>query len=238
MAQIASFWPKMERSVAQLSHSPQSDGCCRPAGLNSDPARRQSLENRKNLTAPKLLADNDIPDSVDPMNLKKAGSTGRGNTSNLEVFMVTGRQKSQRSRRQKLSSRGRPPVWQREDLCRFWREVAAGLSSEDAAVGAGVSAPVRNRWFRSSGGMPPTHLSPSAISLTSRSLTFREREEIALECAQGGGVRAIAHKLGRSPSTISREIRRNSATRSGAFGYRAITAQWHADRAARRPKAS
>ncbi|RCS21322.1 IS30 family transposase [Phyllobacterium salinisoli] len=48
---------------------------------------------------------------------------------------------------------------------------------------------------------------------------------------------AIARKLGRSPSTISREIRRNSATRGGDFDYRAITAQWHADRAARRPKA-
>ncbi|MBD9543429.1 helix-turn-helix domain-containing protein, partial [Ensifer sp. ENS04] len=42
------------------------------------------------------------------------------------------------------------------------------------------------------------------------------------------GIRAIARKLGRSPSTISREIRRNSATRSGNFNYRAIAAQWHA----------
>lgn len=85
--------------------------------------------------------------------------------------------------------------------------------------------------------MPPTHLSSSAAPLTSRSLTFREREDIALECARGTGVRAIARKLGRSPSTISREIRRNSATRGGDFDYRAITAQWYADRAARRPKA-
>ena len=86
--------------------------------------------------------------------------------------------------------------------------------------------------------MPPTHLAPSAPSLKSRNLTFVEREEIALESARGTGVRAIARKLGRSPSTISREIRRNSATRSGDFDYRAISAQWHADRAARRPKAS
>ena len=63
-----------------------------------------------------------------------------------------------------------------------------------------------------------------------------EREEIALERARGTGVRAIARKLGRSPSTISREIRRNSATRSGEFDYRATAAQWHADRAAKRPK--
>lgn len=86
--------------------------------------------------------------------------------------------------------------------------------------------------------MPPTHLSPSATALTRRSLTFSEREEIALECARGTGVRTIARKLSRSPSTISREIRRNSATRGGDFDYRAITAQWHADRAARRPKPS
>jgi transposase len=86
--------------------------------------------------------------------------------------------------------------------------------------------------------MPPTHLAPSAPTLKSRNLTFAEREEIALECARGTGVRAIARKLGRSASTISREIRRNSATRGGDFDYRALTAQWHADRAARRPKTS
>jgi len=86
--------------------------------------------------------------------------------------------------------------------------------------------------------MPPTHLAPSAASLKSRNLSFPEREEIALECARGTGVRAIARKLGRSPSTVSREIRRNSATRGGEFDYRAIAAQWHADRAARRPKIS
>lgn len=152
--------------------------------------------------------------------------------------MTTGRRKSERSTRCKLSSPGRPPVWQREHLCRFWREIAAGLSSEEAAVAAGVSAPVGTRWFRSSGGMPPTHLAPSAPMPKHRSLSFVEREEIALECARGTGVRAIARKLGRSPSTISREIRRNSATRSGEFDYRATAAQWHADRAAKRPKMS
>lgn len=150
----------------------------------------------------------------------------------------TGRRKSERSIRGKLNSPGRPPVWQRENLCRFWRSVAAGHSSEVSAIKAGVSVPVGHRWFRSSGGMPPTHLSPSATALTRRSLTFSEREEIALECARGTGIRTIARKLSRSPSTISREIRRNSATRGGDFDYRAITAQWHADRAARRPKPS
>ena len=130
------------------------------------------------------------------------------------------------------------PVWQRENLCRFWWGIAAGLSSEEAGVEAGVSAPVGSRWFRSSSGMPPTHLAPSAPQPKSRNLSCSEREEIALQCARRTGVRAIARKLGRSPNTISREIRRNSATRGGDFDYRAITAQRHADRAAQRPKAS
>jgi len=42
--------------------------------------------------------------------------------------------------------------------------------------------------------------------------------------------------VGRSPSTISRELRRNVATRPDSSGYRAITAQWHADQRAKRPK--
>ena len=69
-----------------------------------------------------------------------------------------------------------------------------------------------------------------------RYLSFAEREEIALLRAERRGVREIARQVGRSPSTISRELRRNAATRSGGFQYRAGTAQWHADRRARRPK--
>ena len=40
----------------------------------------------------------------------------------------------------------------------------------------------------------------------------------------------------RAPYTISRELRRNAATRPDSSGYRATTAQWHADRRAKRPK--
>ena len=54
--------------------------------------------------------------------------------------------------------------------------------------------------------------------------------------ARGCGVREIARQLGRSPATVSRELRRNAATRSGGFEYRASTAQWHADRRGQRPK--
>jgi IS30 family transposase len=77
---------------------------------------------------------------------------------------------------------------------------------------------------------------PSAKPLSGRSLSFAEREEIALLRAQGCSMREIARRLERSASTVSRELRRNAATRSGGLAYRATTAQWHAERAARRPK--
>ena len=84
--------------------------------------------------------------------------------------------------------------------------------------------------------MAASHLRPSAPPSSGRYLAFTDREQIALWRTQGQGVRAIARELARAPSTISRELRRNAATRSGGLEYRATTAQWHADRAARRPK--
>ena len=59
---------------------------------------------------------------------------------------------------------------------------------------------------------------------------------IAILVAKGCGVREIARQIKHDPGTISRELRRNAATRPDSSGYRAITAQWHADRRAKRPK--
>jgi len=84
--------------------------------------------------------------------------------------------------------------------------------------------------------MPPSTLSPSSKPLSGRYLSFAEREELAIQHAQGAGVRQIARNMGRAGSTISRELRRNAATRGGELDYRASTAQWHAERAAGRPK--
>ena len=131
-----------------------------------------------------------------------------------------------------MRSPGRPPVARREHRQRFWKAIADGLSSENAGVVAGVSPAVGTRWFRESGGMPAITQAP----LSGRYLSFEEREEIALLRAQGCGVREIARRIGRAASTISRELRRNAATRGGDLDYRATTAQWHADRRARRPK--
>ena len=127
-------------------------------------------------------------------------------------------------------------VARREDRRRFWALIADGLSSEDAAMVVGISQPVGTRWFRMEGGLAPSHLSRSSKPLSGRYLLFVEREEIALLRAQGLGVREVARRLGRSASTVSRELRRNAATRGGNLDYRATTAQWHAERAGRRPK--
>ena len=103
-------------------------------------------------------------------------------------------------------------------------------------MAVGISQPVGVRWYREAGGMAPSHLAPSSEPLSGRYLSFAEREEIALGRAQGWGVREVARRLERAASTVSRELRRNAATRGGNLDYRATTAQWHAERAARRPK--
>src|SRR5579864_4033545 len=127
---------------------------------------------------------------------------------------------------------GHPPAGRREHRVRFWEAIARGASSEKAAVEAGVLPGIGVRWFRKGGGMPPLSLAP----VSGRYLAFTEREEIAVLLARGCGVREIARRLGRAPSTISRELQRNSALRTGRPEYRASTAQTHADRRGRRPK--
>lgn len=145
---------------------------------------------------------------------------------------------------------GRPSDWMREVTGRapmrspgapglsrsverlFWDKVAEGMLPGEAGVAVGVSPVTGSRWFRDAGGMSPY----SWPRPSGRYLSFAEREEIALLKAQGSGVRQIAAALGRSPSTISRELRRNAATRGGKLHYRASVAQWKAELFARRPK--
>src|SRR5580693_4512315 len=127
---------------------------------------------------------------------------------------------------------GHPPAGRREHRVRFWEAIARGASSEKAAIEAGVLPSIGVRWFRKGGGMPPLDLAP----VSGRYLSFTEREEIAVLLARGSAVQEIARQLGRAPSTISRELQRNAALRTGRTEYRASTAQAHADGRARRPK--
>ena len=87
------------------------------------------------------------------------------------------------------------------------------------------------RWLRAEGGARPRR----GRDLKGRCLTFAEREEIALARAGGESMRSIARRLGRSPSTVSRELSRN-ADRAGC--YRATTAHALAYMRASRPKPS
>lgn len=131
-----------------------------------------------------------------------------------------------------MPSPGRPGVNQREGKQSFWRCIAEGMQSEAAALACGVSQPLGTRWFREAGGIPSITLAPAS----GRYLSFAERGELALLRAQQYGVREIARQMARSPSTISRELRRNAATRGGVLHYRGTVAQWKAEQAAKRPK--
>ncbi|MEU8952107.1 IS30 family transposase [Streptomyces sp. NPDC048489] len=147
--------------------------------------------------------------------------------------MVRRQQAADRAIRPELRSPGHPK-FQRHIEAEFWDQMAKGLLAEEAAGVIGVAPAVATRWYRQCGGMRPFNPQPHS----GRYLSFSEREEIALLNAQGKGVREIAREVARDPGTISRELRRNAATRNGKREYRATVAQWKSDLAARRPKTS
>ncbi len=124
---------------------------------------------------------------------------------------------------------GRPGL-PRDARVRFWDGIRAGLNADQAAAGAGVARAVASRWVREAGGVKGN--GPAAVS--GRYLRAWEREEIAVGLALGLSRREIAARLapGRSVSTVSREVRRNSVRGT----YRAHLAQRNAEDRARRPK--
>src|SRR5450755_1464272 len=111
----------------------------------------------------------------------------------------------------------------------FWAAMQRGEFITDAASEAGTDRQKGRVWLRESGGVRPRR----GRDLLGRCLTFTEREEIAIAHAGGQGIRQIARSLGRSPSTISRELARNV---EGTKSYRATTAHALAYQRASRPK--
>src|SRR5918992_370755 len=87
-------------------------------------------------------------------------STRRRNTSTMEVSMgrPAGWMKALTGR-SPMKSPGAPAL-RREVERLFWREIAKGMTSEDAAVAVGVSQAAGTRWFRQRGGMPSFMLTP------------------------------------------------------------------------------
>ncbi|MGO9766761.1 MAG: IS30 family transposase [Myxococcaceae bacterium] len=125
-----------------------------------------------------------------------------------------------------MARRGRPglSIQQKQELWRRWRsgqtlsEIGRALGKHAASV-YGVLA--------SNGG-----LSPARRKRSVKALTMDDREEISRSIARGKSVRAIADRVERSPSTISREIERNG----GRSKYRAARADERAWDQAKRPK--
>src|SRR3954463_3393414 len=118
----------------------------------------------------------------------------------------------------------------------FWDAVVVeGVSTDEASRRVGVRRSTGHLWFLQAGGMPPSSLSGQR---STRFLCPQEREEIMCGLAAGESLRAIARRLGRAPSTLSREVARNwtFGGRNGRYG--ATGAQRKAEARACRPKPS
>ena len=126
-----------------------------------------------------------------------------------------------------MTKMGRPAL-PREVQVGFWDGIRAGLGVEEAAAAAGVSRNGAWKWLRAAGGVKGN----GERAGSGRYLSAAEREEIAVGLARELPLREIARRLGRSPSTVSREVRRNSVR--GV--YRAHLAGREARERARRPK--
>lgn len=143
-----------------------------------------------------------------------------------------------------------PP--QRDIRRRFWIQIRGGRLREEAACAVGLDPTTGSRWFSQAGGVIPAYvLKPPGP----RYLSFAEREEIFAGVERGDSIRHIARHLGRAPSTVLRELRRNmrhqlyrgrNRIKANASGkrrsipwiYRPSLAQLRADYKARRPKAA
>ena len=141
----------------------------------------------------------------------------------------------------------------------FWGHIADGCTAAEAGVAVGVSAHTGVRWLRDAGGVKPRLIEPTTSGPRPR-LCLSERIEIQCGVRSDESLQSIGERLGRSASTIKREIdnnglhvlhnpqRRSGYRRKWAFGarqsgssatvrYCALTAQALADRRARRVRA-
>lgn len=121
----------------------------------------------------------------------------------------------------------RGPELTQDQLDVLWGRWQRGQSMVE--IGEALGCNKSTVWWRiaQAGGLvpPPRHRSPRALSAV-------EREEISRGLVEREGVRSLARRLGRAPSTISREIRRHG----GPDRYRATAADARAGQRARRPK--
>ena len=131
-------------------------------------------------------------------------------------------------------------MWSKKELIdkqvRFWVLMSEGSMLQAAGDAVGVNRGTGRHWRQATGGQVPRQKpEPSG-----RYLSLEERLAIADLQLAGAGVRAIALQIGRSPSTVSRELARNGPDPGGrARGrYAPYAAQKRAELRAPRPKAS
>jgi IS30 family transposase len=107
------------------------------------------------------------------------------------------------------------------------RRVRSGETHEMAATALGCSAKSVQRLLVKTGGVKPRARPQSALRLS-----LPEREEISRGLRAGDSCRVIARRLGRAPSTVSRDV----AAAGHRQRYRGWRAEETAHRRARRPK--
>jgi transposase, IS30 family len=124
----------------------------------------------------------------------------------------------------------------RRERAEYFRLVRQGLNNREASRLVGVNERTGREWRNGRSSekrfRAPAHVERVPVSASSRYLGEADRIHIADRLREHATIRAIASELGRAPSTVSREIRRNRHPVSGL--YRPHAAQERAD--ARRPR--
>src|SRR5712691_1600684 len=118
-------------------------------------------------------------------------------------------------------------AWTEQEQAAFWSRYRAGSSLRSIGQALGHSMQTLRTLMKATGGRQPVVPRRSA-----RCLSLGEREEISRGVVAGQSCRTIAGRIGRAPSTVSREIAHNG----GLDGYRACQADRAAWDRARRPK--
>lgn len=108
----------------------------------------------------------------------------------------------------------------------LWRRYREGESLATLSHALAISVGCAHKQIVGAGGIAP------AFGRRPDALTEAEREGISCGIARGWSIRRIARELGRAPSTVSRELRRNGCSGN----YRAHLAERQAWVRARRPK--
>jgi IS30 family transposase len=130
-----------------------------------------------------------------------------------------------------MARRGRKR--QLEVEAEYWRLLASGVGTVAACAAVGITRKTGYRWRAESGGLPPDRL--REVGRSGRYLSLLERQRIATLRRHGVSIREIARIIGRHPSTVSRELRRNTLAHDGGR-YDGDLAQARARQRAHRPR--